>query len=86
MNSSSPSFISLPATSLILLKCLFILKGHYLEIQVQGKVITFSLQVCLSKKNTKQTKYKKKKHKKQQNPTLFLVETQGLFQRENVIS
>lgn len=28
----------------------FILRGHRLEIQVQEKVITFSLQVCLSKK------------------------------------
>lgn len=28
----------------------FILRGHCLEIQVQEKVITFSLQVCLSKK------------------------------------
>lgn len=34
----------------------FIFKGHCLEIQVQEKVITFSLQVCLSKKNKTQNK------------------------------
>lgn len=51
MNDPSPSFTSLPAASRPPLKCLFfILRGHCLEIQVQEKVITFSLQVCLSKK------------------------------------
>lgn len=48
LSDPSPSFISLPAASLSALKCFFILKGHRLEIQVHEKVITFSLQVCLS--------------------------------------
>lgn len=43
-----PSFLSLPPP-LDPSSAFFILKGHRLEIQVQGKVITFSLQVCLSK-------------------------------------
>lgn len=43
-----PSFLSLPPP-LYPSSAFFVLKGHCLEIQVQGKVITFSLQVCLSK-------------------------------------